>query len=170
MNKTQIIVIPISRNGTFTFEVEPDENGIFFTVEVPQKEKKGEKELNGTIIYCRFETAKGEFNEHTKKYAYYVAASPEDCVIKEGTIFKVWDSNKRIPEYNGARLRCDEIVGVEDKIDADFLENKTLKTIEWIKIAGEVASTNKKYINFFYIVSHIFNNRSTDECTIIINP
>lgn len=22
--------IPISRNGTFTFEVEPDENGIFF--------------------------------------------------------------------------------------------------------------------------------------------
>jgi hypothetical protein len=138
--------IPISRNGTFTLEVEPDENGTFFTVEVPQKEKKGEKELNGTIIYCRFETAKGKFNEHTKTYAFYVAASPEDSVIKKGTIFQVWNMDKKIPEYNGARLQCDEIVGVEDKIDADVLENKTLKTIERIKIAGEIVSTNKKYV------------------------
>lgn len=139
--------IPISRNGTFTLEVEPDENGALFTIEVPQKEKKGEKELNGTIIYCRFETAKGEFNEHTKKYAYYVAASPEDCVIKEGTIFKVWNMDKNIPEYSGTRLRCDRIVGVKNKTDAELIECKLLKTIERIKIAGEIVSTNKKYIN-----------------------
>jgi len=103
--------------------------------------------LNGTIIYCRFETAKGEFNEHTKEYAYYVAASPEDCIIKEGTIFKVWNMDKNIPEYNGTRLRCDRIVGVENKADAELLESKSLKTIERIKIAGEKVSTNKKYIN-----------------------
>lgn len=139
--------MPISRNGTFTFEVEPDENGNFFTIEVLQQEEKGEKELNGTIIYCRFETAKGEFNEHTKKYAYYVAASPEDCVIKEGTIFKVWNMDKRIAEYNGARLRCDEIIGVENKTDAELIESKSLKTIEMVRIAGEIVSTNKKYVN-----------------------
>ena len=103
--------------------------------------------MNGTIIYCRFETAKGEFNEHTKEYAYYVAASPEDCIIKEGTIFKVWNMDKNIPEYNGTRLRCDRIVGVENKADAELLESKSLKTIERIKIAGEKVSTNKKYIN-----------------------
>lgn len=112
---------------------------------IPEQEK-GEKELNGTIIYCRFETAKGEFNEHTKEYAYYIAASPEDCVIKEGTIFKVWNMDKNIPEYNGIRLRCDRIVGVENKADAELIECKSLKTIERIEIAGEVISTNKKYV------------------------
>lgn len=33
------------RNGTFTLEVEPDENGNLFTIEVPQQEEKGEREL-----------------------------------------------------------------------------------------------------------------------------
>lgn len=122
----------------------PNERGELFTITIPEK---GEKELNGTIIYCRFETAKGEFNEHTKKYAYYVAASPEDCVIKEGTIFKVWNMDKNIPEYNGTRLRCDRIVGVENKADAELLESKSLKTIERISIDGEIVSTNKKYVN-----------------------
>jgi len=137
--------MPISKNGTFTLEVEPDENGNLFTIETP-KQEKGEKELNGTIIYCRFETAKGEFSEHTKTYAYYVAASPEDSVIKKGTIFQVWNMDKKIPEYNGVRLQCDEIVGVENKDDAELIENKSLKTIERIKIAGEIVSTNKKYV------------------------
>lgn len=134
--------------------ISPNERGELFTITIPQK---GEKELNGTIIYCRFETAKGEFNEHTKKYAYYVAASPEDCVIKEGTIFKVWNMDKKIAEYNGTRLRCDEIVGVENKADAELIESKSLKTIERIKTAGEIVSTNKKYINP-WVLSKIEDN------------
>lgn len=124
--------------------ISPNERGELFTITIPEK---GEKELNGTIIYCRFETAKGEFSEHTKKYAYYVAASPEDCVIKEGTIFKVWNMNKMTTEYNGTRLRCEEIVGVENKADAELIESKSLKNIELIIIDGEIVSTNKKYIN-----------------------
>ncbi len=36
--------VPVSRNGTFTLEVEPDENGNLFTIETP-KQEKGEKEL-----------------------------------------------------------------------------------------------------------------------------
>lgn len=134
--------------------ISPNERGELFTITIPEK---GEKELNGTIIYCRFETAKGEFNEHTKKYAYYVAASPEDCVIKEGTIFKVWNMDKKIAEYNGTRLRCDEIVGVENKADAELIESKSLKTIEKIRIAGEIVSTNRKK-NLPYVLNKIEDN------------
>lgn len=123
--------------------ISPNEKGELFTITIPEK---GEKELNGTIVYCRFETAKGEFSEYTKKYAYYVAASPEDCVIKEGTIFKVWNMNKMTTEYNGTRLRCDEIVGVENKADAELIESKSLKTIENVIIAEEIVSTNRKNI------------------------
>ena len=108
--------------------------------------EKGEKELNGTIVYCRFETADGEFNELTKKYAYYVAASPEDCVIKEGTIFKVWNADKKETECNDIRLRCDALVGVINKADANLLENQQLKSIENIMIDNIIVSTNKKNI------------------------
>lgn len=144
--------------------ISPNERGELFTIITPEK---GEKELNGTIIYCRFETAKGEFNEHTKKYAYYVAASPEDCIIKEGTIFKVWNMDKRIVEYNGTRLRCDEIVGVENKADAELIESKSLKTIEKIRIAGEIVSTNRKK-NLPYVLNKIEDNiikTITTNCT-----
>lgn len=123
--------------------ISPNEKGELFTITIPEK---GEKELNGTIIYCRFETAKGGFNEHTKKYAYYVATSPEDCVIKEGTIFKVWNTDKKIAEYSGARLRCDEIIGVENKVDAEFIESKSLKNIESVVIDDMIVSTNKRYV------------------------
>lgn len=174
--------VPVSRNGTFTLEVEPDENGNLFTVETP-KQEKGEKELmkrkvdfpnldttefvstviceeskserkkeemNGTIVYCRFETAKGEFNEHTKTYAYYVAASPEDCLIEVGSIFKVYQANAglRESEYNGTRLRCEEIIGISNKEDADLYANKTLKIIERVAFeeTGEIISPNRKYV------------------------
>lgn len=125
----------------------------FVSTVVHEKLEKGEKEIkcNGTIVYCRFENAKGEFDGHTKKYAYYVAASPGDCVIKEGTIFKVWNMDKKIAEYNGTRLRCDEIVGVENKADAELIESKSLKTIERISIDGEIVSTNKKFVNPWFL-------------------
>lgn len=174
--------VPVSRNGTFTLEVEPDENGNLFTIETP-KQEKGEKELmkrkvdfpnldttefvstviceeskserekeemNGTIVYCRFETAKGEFNEHTKTYAYYVAASPEDCLIEVGSIFKMYQANAILmgPEYNGTRLRCEEIIGISNKEDADLYANKTLKIIERVAFeeTGEIISPNRKYV------------------------
>ena len=123
--------------------ISPNEKGELFKITVPEK---GEKELNGTIIYCRFETADGEFNELTKKYAYYVAASPEDCVIKEGTIFKLWNTDKKETECNDKRLRCDALVGVINKADANLLENQQLKSIENIMIDNIIVSTNKKNI------------------------
>lgn len=138
--------IPISKSGTFTLEIEPDENGNLFTIEMPQEEEKGEKELNGTIINCRFETAKGNFNENAKIYAYYIPCKPEDCVIKKGTIFQVWNMEKRIADYNGARLRCESTIGVKDKQDAEIIANKLLKDITRINIDGDIVSTNKKYI------------------------
>lgn len=174
--------VPVSRNGTFTLEVEPDENGNLFTIETP-KQEKGEKEsmgrkvdfpnldtaefvstvvceeskserkkeeMNGTIVYCRFETAKGEFNENTKKYAYYVSATPEDCLIEVGSIFKVYQANAglRESEYNGTRLRCEEIIGISNKEDADLYANKTLKIIERVAFeeTGEIISPNRKYV------------------------
>lgn len=143
-----------SKQGSITIFTNESGKLFKFPITIPEK---GEKELNGTIIYCRFETAKGEFNEHTKEYVYYVAASPEDCVIKEGTIFKVWNMDKNIPEYNGTRLRCDRIVGIENKADAELIESKTLKTIERIRIAGQTVSTNKKYINP-WVLSEIEDN------------
>ena len=125
--------------------ISPNEKGELFKIIAPEK---GDKELNGTIVYCRFETAKGEFNENTKKYAYYVEASPEDCVIKEGTIFKVWNTDKKATEYNDTRLRCDALIGVTNKADADLLENKQLKSIENIMIDNiGIVSTNKKNIH-----------------------
>lgn len=125
--------------------ISPNEKGELFKITAPEK---GDKELNGTIVYCRFETAKGGFNENTKKYAYYVEASPEDCVIKEGTIFKVWNTDKKATEYNDTRLRCDALIGVTDKADADLLENKPLKSIEKIMIDNiGIVSTNKKYVH-----------------------
>ena len=123
--------------------ISPNEKGELFKIIAPEK---GDKELNGTIVYCRFETARGEFNENTKKYAYYVEASPEDCVIKEGTVFKVWNTDKKTTEYNDTRLRCDALIGVTDKADADLLENKQLKSIENIMIDNIIVSTNKKNI------------------------
>ncbi len=123
--------------------ISPNEKGELFKIIAPEK---GDKELNGTIVYCRFETAKGEFNENTKKYAYYVEASPEDCVIKEGTIFKVWNTDKKATEYNDTRLRCEALIGVTNKADADLLENKQLKSIENIIIDNIIVSTNKKNI------------------------
>ena len=98
--------------------ISPNEKGELFKITAPEK---GDKELNGTIVYCRFETAKGGFDENTKKYAYYVEASPEDCVIKEGTIFKVWNTHKKATEYNDTRLRCEALIGVTNKADADLL-------------------------------------------------
>ena len=123
--------------------ISPNEKGELFKIIAPEK---GDKELNGTIVYCRFETAKGEFNENTKKYAYYVEASPEDCVIKEGTVFKVWNTDKKATEYNDTRLRCEALIGVTNKADADLLENKQLKSIENIMIDNIIVSTNKKNI------------------------
>ena len=123
--------------------ISPNEKGELFKIIAPEK---GDKELNGTIVYCRFETAKGEFNENTKKYAYYVEASPEDCVIKEGTVFKVWNTDKKATEYNDTRLRCEALIGVTNKADADLLENKQLKSIENIIIDNIIVSTNKKNI------------------------
>ena len=123
--------------------ISPNEKGELFKIIAPEK---GEKELNGTIIYCRFETANGEFDERTKKYAYYVAASPEDCVIKEGTIFKLWNTDKKETECNDKRLRCDALVGVINKADANLLENQQLKSIENIMIDNIIVSTNKKNI------------------------
>lgn len=123
--------------------ISPNEKGELFKITAPEK---GEKELNGTIIYCRFETANGEFDERTKEYAYYVAASPEDCVIKEGTIFKVWNTDKKETECNDKRLRCDALVGVINKADANLLENQQLKSIENIMIDNIIVSTNKKNI------------------------
>ena len=123
--------------------ISPNEKGELFKIIAPEK---GDKELNGTIVYCRFETAKGEFNENTKKYAYYVEASPEDCVIKEGTIFKVWNTDKKATEYNDTRLRCEALISVTNKADADLLENKQLKSIENIIIDNIIVSTNKKNI------------------------
>lgn len=123
--------------------ISPNEKGELFKIIAPEK---GDKELNGTIVYCRFETAKGEFNENTKKYAYYVEASPEDCVIKEGTIFKVWNTDKKATEYNDTRLRCEALIGVTNKADADLLENKQLKSIENIIIDNIIVSINKKNI------------------------
>lgn len=139
---------PFSKNATFMLEVEPDENGNLFTIEVPQQEEKGERELNGTIVYCRFETAKGEFNENTKKYAYYVAASPEDCLIEVGSVFKIYKAGYSEPEYRGTRLRCEEIIGISNKEDADLYANKTLKTIERVAFeeTGEIISSNRKYV------------------------
>lgn len=128
--------------------------------------EKGEKKLNGTIVYCRFENAKGEFDGHTKKYAYYVAASPEDCVIKKGTIFQVWNADEKIVEYNGTRLRCYEVVGIENKADAELLESKPLEIIKKIKIAGEIVSTDKKYINP-WILSKIKDNTTK---TVVTQP
>lgn len=123
--------------------ISPNEKGELFKITAPEK---GDKELNGTIIYCRFETANGEFNELTKKYAYYVAASPEDCVIKKGTIFKIWNTDKKETECNDKRLRCDALVGVINKADANLLENQQLKSIENIMIDNIIVSTNKKNI------------------------
>lgn len=124
--------------------ISPNEKGELFKITVPEK---GDKELNGTIVYCRFETAKGKFNENTKKYAYYVEASPEDCVIKEGTVFKVWNTDKKATEYNDTGLRCEALIGVTNKADADLLENKLLKSIEKIVIDNiGIVSTNKKNI------------------------
>ena len=123
--------------------ISPNEKGELFKITA---QEKGEKELNGTIIYCRFETANGEFDERTKKYAYYVAASPEDCVIKEGTIFKLWNTDKKETECNDKRLRCDALVGVINKADANLLENQQLKSIENIMIDNIIVSTNKKNI------------------------
>lgn len=142
------------RTATVGFTVMPNEKKELFTITIPEK---GAKKLNGTIIYCRFEIAKGTFNESTKKYAYYVAASPEDCIIKKGTIFKVWNMDKKIVEYNGTRLRCDEIIGVENKADAEFIESKSLKTIERIVIDEKVVSTNKRYNNS-QVLSRIEDN------------
>lgn len=139
---------PFSKNATFTLEVEPDENGNLFTIEVPQQEEKGERELNGTIVYCRFETAKGEFNENTKKYAYYVPVAPEDCLIEVGSVFKIYKAGYSEPEYRGTRLRCEEIIGISNKEDADLYANKTLKTIERVAFeeTGEIISPNRKYV------------------------
>lgn len=123
--------------------ISPNEKGELFKITALEK---GDKELNGTIVYCRFETVKGEFNENTKKYAYYVEASPEDCVIKEGTVFKVWNTHKEATEYNDTRLRCEALIGVTNKADADLLENKQLKSIENVMIDNIIASTNKKNI------------------------
>ena len=123
--------------------ISPNEKGELFKITAPEK---GEKELNGTIIYCRFETVNGEFDELTKKYAYYVAASPEDCVIKKGTIFKIWNTDKKETECNDKRLRCDALVGVINKADANLLENQQLKSIENIMIDNIIVSTNKKNI------------------------
>ena len=123
--------------------ISPNEKGELFKITAPEK---GDKELNGTIVYCRFETVKGEFNENTKKYAYYVGASPEDCVIKEGTVFKVWNTHKKATEYNDTRLRCEALIGVTNKADADLLENKQLKSIENVMIDNIIVSTNKKNI------------------------
>ena len=123
--------------------ISPNEKGELFKITALEK---GDKELNGTIVYCRFETVKGEFNENTKKYAYYIEASPEDCVIKEGTVFKVWNTHKKATEYNDTRLRCEALIGVTNKADADLLENKQLKSIENVMIDNIIVSTNKKNI------------------------
>lgn len=140
--------IPISKSGTFTLEIEPDENGNLFTIEVPQEKEKGEKELNGSIVSCRFATAKGEFNKNTKIYDYYVNCKPEDCIIKEGTVFKIWNLYEKKVMYSGTSLRCENIVGVMDQRDAEDIVGKSLKVIERIEIAGETnISPNKTYIN-----------------------
>lgn len=117
------------------------------TIETP-KQEKGEKELNGTIVYCRFETAKHEFNENTKEYAYYVPVAPEDCLIEVGSIFKVYKAGYSEPEYNGVALCCYRKIGVLSKNDADILENKVLKTIERVAFeeTGEIISPNRKYV------------------------
>lgn len=130
-------------NNQASITISPNEKGELFTITTPEK---GDRELNGTIVYCRFETVKGEFNENTKKYAYYVEASPEDCVIKEGTVFKVWNTDKKETECNDKRLRCDALVGVINKADANLLENQQLKSIENIMIDNIIVSTNKKNI------------------------
>lgn len=135
-----------NREMTVSFDVLPNKNNEYFTIIIPDKGEK--KELNGTIIYCRFETAKGGFNENTKEYAYYVPCKPEDCIIKKGTIFKIWDIVKSAPKYNGAKLRCENMVGVENKSDAEIIANKTLNDIDRIVIEGEVVSTNKNYIRY----------------------
>ena len=103
--------------------------------------------MNGTIIYCRFETAEGSFNENTKEYAYYAPCKPEDCIIKKGTIFKVWDMVKGATKYNGARLRCENIIGVMNASDAEVIVNKKLNDIIKIVIEGEVVSVNSSNVS-----------------------
>jgi hypothetical protein len=132
-----------NKNMTVSFDVLTNDNKEYFKIILPDK---GEKELNGTVIYCRFETAKGSFNENTKEYAYYVPCKPEDCIIKKGTIFKVWDMVKGTTKYNGARLRCENMIGVMNASDAEVIVDKKLNDIIRIVIEGEVVSVNKNYI------------------------
>ena len=134
-----------NKNMTVSFDALTNDNKEYFRMIFPDK---GEKELNGTIIYCRFETAKGSFNENTKEYAYYVPCKPEDCIIKEGTIFKVWDMVKCTTKYNGVRLRCENMIGVMNASDAEVIVNKKLNDIIKIVIDGEVVSVNKNYIRY----------------------
>lgn len=70
----------------------------------------------------------------------------------------MWNTDKKATEYNDTRLRCDALIGVTDKADADLLENKPLKSIEKIMIDNVgIVSTNKKYVHK-YTLSQIEDN------------
>ena len=107
-----------NREMTVSFDVLPNKNNEYFTIIIPDKGEK--KELNGTIIYCRFETAKGGFNENTKEYAYYVPCKPEDCIIKKGTIFKIWDIVKSKLQSLTTILKVESVSVLKDKEHLPF--------------------------------------------------
>lgn len=141
------------KTATISFCVMPNEKNELFTVTIPEKGEEN-KQVNGTVVYCRFETAKGIFNENTKAYAYYVDAPPEDCLIKEGSVFRVYNWQGMV-QYNGARLRCENRTGFLSKEDADLFNGKTLKTIDMVEFEeiGDIISPDKKRVSSFALMN-----------------
>lgn len=141
------------KTATISFCVMPNEKNELFTVTIPEKGEEN-KQMNGTVVYCRFETAKGIFNENTKAYAYYVDAPPEDCLIKEGSVFNVYNWQGTV-QYSGTRLRCENRTGFLSKEDADLFNGKTLKTIDMVEFEeiGDIISPDKKHVSSLVLMN-----------------
>lgn len=89
--------------------------------------------MDGSIIYCRFPNKKGEYNLNSKLYAYYLKSN---IPMKIGTLFKIAKSEFNY-DYKDAILRCENIVGIQDKTDAEFFENRKLCELYTITIINQ---------------------------------
>ena len=110
--------------------VRPDENGVLFSMNNKGKEKK--KMTNYSIVWCRFARPDGTFDiDKGKLYKYLIAAPPERSNIQIGTVFKIMRNGYE--QYNGTKLRCEEIEGYNSIDDINFVHGM-LNSIEEIKI------------------------------------
>lgn len=89
--------------------------------------------MNGSIVYCRFSCNDHQYHLSTELYPYYINNPPENLNIDIGTIFEPLNAvGGKI--YKNTQLRCEAIIGVKDKTDAEFLEARELKEFKNIAI------------------------------------